>query len=274
MIDSRIGFVICETASSEPQDPVIVGEKNNRVTIEAVLQDMNVKNRNGRFYSDKELMPELTCPRTVELIKSGNFCGEAGHPMCKDIARQQTIDPNNVSHKILKLWKEGNNIKAHVKGTPNDRGENFNNFILDDTKVSFSLRALGSVQNTNRGAEVKNIKVITWDWVIFPSHKAAYMTGIVEESGNIYAQNEGSKLYLPEDDAGIIEPITNKQVMDYIKEESANIKTVLKSFDTLYETASLVDNGRRVQLVSKEGDVFNINLESYIRNEILDYCNR
>ena len=100
------------------------------------------------------------------------------------------------------------------------------------------------------------------------------MTGIVEESGNIYAQNEGSKLYLPEDDAGIIEPITNKQVMDYIKEESANIKTVLKSFDTLYETASLVDNGRRVQLVSKEGDVFNINLESYIRNEILDYCNR
>ena len=43
MIDSKIGFVICETASSEPQDPVIVGEKNNRVTTESIGEEPNRK---------------------------------------------------------------------------------------------------------------------------------------------------------------------------------------------------------------------------------------
>lgn len=166
MLDRRIGYMICETASSEPTKPIIVGEKNNRVTIEATIQDMEVKNRNGRYYAKKQLEPELTSDRLQELINSGNMFGEAGHPMSKDIGRQQTIDPNNVSHKFTKIWADGNDIKAHIRGSANRIGEDFNAHILDDTKVSFSLRALGTVNNTSRGAEVENIKIITWDWVV------------------------------------------------------------------------------------------------------------
>ena len=271
MIDSKIGYMICETASSEPQTPVVVSSKGDRVTIEAILQDLDVKNRNGRYYSVAEMKPELTCQRTVELIESGNMLGEAGHPMSKDITRQQTIDPTNTSHKILKLWLDGKDIKAHVKGTPNMRGEEFNNFILDDTKVSFSLRALGSVTNTNRGAEVKNIRIITWDWVVYPSHKRAYMSNIVNESAGLVDTN-GNKLVVQESDKGLITPITNQQVIDYIKTESANVNSVLNSFDTLYESIDLVNNNRTVQMVASNGDTFMINLESYIRNEIMDYC--
>ena len=272
MLDNKIGYIICETGT-EPSKPVIVAEKNNRVTIEANLQDVNVKNRNGRWYADNQLFPELKSPRMVELLESGNLFGEAGHPMSKDIARQQTIVPNNVSHKITKLWTEGNIIKGHVRGAANRIGEDFNNHILDDTKVSFSLRALGTVNNTRRGAEVENIKIITWDWVIYPSHKVAYMDKIVNVNESVIL-GESNKLQLEENDKGIFVPITNQQVNNYIRHESANLKTVLESFDTLYESMEVVDNGRRVRMMDKQGHVFMINLETYLQNEIMNYCYR
>lgn len=270
MLNSNIGYMICETAS-EPSKPIILSERNNRVTIEAKLQDANIRNRNGRFYSDKELFPELKSARLTELIESGNMFGEAGHPMSKDIGRQQTIDPNNVSHKITKLWTEGNDVKAHVRGSSNRVGEDFNNHILDDTKVSFSLRALGTVNNTKRGAEVENIKIITWDWVIYPSHKRAYMDKIVNVNESVIL-GESNKLQLEQNDKGIFVPINNQSVINYIKNESTNLKTVLESFDTLYESIQMVDNGQRVQLTDRTGSTYIINLESYIQNEIMNYC--
>lgn len=276
MLDSKIGYIICETASSEPQKAVVISEKNNRVVIEARLQDMEVKNRNGRYYSKSELEPELTSARMVELIESGNAFGEAGHPMSKDISRQQTVDPTNVSHRLMKLWAQGNDIMAHVKGTPNMRGQEFNDFILDDTKVSFSLRALGSVENTKRGAEVKNIRIICWDWVVFPSHKRAYMTGIVNESAIVDHRgnkiSSGNKFIVEESDKGLITPITNPNVINFIKNESANIKNILESFDVDYNSATLLENGKQVQIGADNGDTMVINLENYVSEQLMNYA--
>ena len=270
MLDNKIGYIICETAS-QPSEAKIVSEKNNRVTIEAILQDMEVKNRNGRYYAKSELEPALKSERITSLLQTGNLFGEMGHPL-GDISRQQCIDPTNVCHRILSLEVKGNDIIGMVKGTPNQKGEDFNNFILDGSKVAFSLRALGSVTNTKRGAEVRNINIITWDFVIYQSHRRAEMQRIVSESTG-YTQTE-SKIYIPDNDKGIFKPITNKQVMNYIKTESANINNVLKSFDTLYESATLIDNGSRVQLSTSTGDILVINLESYIQNEIMDFCSK
>lgn len=266
MLNKKIGYMICETAASEPVTPVVVGEKNDRVTIETVLQDMDVKNRNGRYYSEKELKPAIDDKRVKELIGARSFFGEAGHPMSKDIGRQQTIDPTNISHNILKIWTDGNLVKGHVKGTPNKLGKYFNELILDGTKVAFSLRALGTVNNTSKGAEVENIKIITYDWVVFPSHQKAYMQNIVSESTSFNSQD------FQRNNKGIFTPIYNEQVNKYIQQESTNIKTVLESFDMLYESIELVNNGKQVRLMDKEGSIFMINLESYIQNEIMNYC--
>ena len=273
MLDSRIGYMICETATSEPTKPIIIEEKNNRVTIEATIQDMDVKNRNGRYYAEKHLAPEIESDRIKELISSGNMFGEAGHPMSKDIGRQQTIDPNNVSHKFTKIWTNGKDVKAHVRGSANRIGEDFNNHILDDTKVSFSLRALGTVNNTSRGAEVENIKIITWDWVVYPSHKRAYMDKIVNVNESVIL-GESNKLHMEKNDKGIFVPINNKSVIDYIKHESTNLKSVLESFDMLYESIQILEGGNKVQLTDKCGSTFVINLEQYLQNEIMNYCFR
>lgn len=274
-LNNKIGYILCETAttSEDTKKPTIVEQSNNRVIVEAVLQDMNVKNRNGRFYASPDMTPELKSSRLVELMKTGNLKGENGHPSSKDIVRQQTVDPMKVCCKYLKLWTDGNNIMAHVTGTQNELGKNFNDDILVGEFPSFSLRALGTIENTTRGAEVRNIKIITWDRVIYPSHSAAYMTKVVSES-SIYLPKDGNKLLVEKDDPGLIVPVTNESVINYIKSQSSNLKSIKESFDVFYDNICLTENGKSVQLSDKIGNIFVVNLETYIQNEIYNYCSR
>ena len=274
----NIGYIINETAPSESGIRAkVIGEKFGKLIVEAVLQDLNKKNRNGRYYTDAELVPQITCKRTQELIKSGNMKGENGHPSSKDLVRQQTIDPNNVVCKYLKIWVDGNYIKAHVTASPDGVGDDFEKALRNEELPSFSMRSLGTIKNTARGAEVQNIKLITWDRVIYPSHECAYTC----ESGDVY-QNEngiyspkqpnGSKLYLEENDQGMLVPFNTPQVINYIKSESKNLKSVRESMEMFFQEMSVIDEGRKVKLVSNNGNIVVINLETYIRNEIMDYC--
>ena len=282
MLDNKIGYIICESSTvNTSKEAVVLDNRNGRVVIETVLQDADNLNRNRRYYAKEELFPALESSRIKELIKNRSFFGEASHPMSQDLSRQQTIDLGRVSHEILELKTEGNLVKGIVKATPTKFGKEFNDFVLDGTKPAFSLRALGSIANTKRGAEVKNINIITWDWVIFPSHQVAYMQQIrsLEEGTNLISHDEKSRSLegcgaFTQNESGLLVPITNESVMKYIKNESANINTILKSFDTLYESATLVENGSKVRLMTLQGDILMINLESYIQNEIMDYCYR
>ena len=70
---------------------------------------------------------------------------------------------------------------------------------------------------------------------------------------------------------GMLIPITNESVLSYIKTESTNISSLLSQIDFMYESAKLI-NTRQVQLVAKTGDIFVVNLENHISNEIQNYC--
>ena len=60
-------------------------------------------------------------------------------------------------------------------------------------------------------------------------------------------------------------------MISYIKSESANIKSLLNQIDFMYESVRLINNDK-VQMVAKNGDIFVVNLESHITNEIQSYC--
>ena len=266
MAPDTIGYVIIETATtSEDIMPAKIIEKrgDGRVLAEGCLQEANMKNRNGRFYDSRDLFPELVAPRQLELLRTGNMRGENGHPLSKDLVRQQTIDPNNCSVIFTKFWTDGDLVMGNFFGTYNALGEEFNKELVYGLSPSFSMRALGTIKNTNRGAEVKGVKLITYDRVIYPSHNKAYTHGVV---------SEGSNLLLEENDRGTLIPITNQSVIDYIKEESCNIKQIRESFDLLYDDIKLINNKSQVQLTDRAGSVFIVNLENYIHNEIIGAC--
>ena len=71
MINSNIGYIICESYTEPQQITINPKTINNKVVAEGILQTADEKNRNGRYYSKEELFPQLTCPRTLELLKTG-----------------------------------------------------------------------------------------------------------------------------------------------------------------------------------------------------------
>lgn len=75
--NENIGYVVIETATtvSDIQPARIIKEdrKSNRVIAQGTLQEANEKNRNGRFYDSRDLFPQLTAPRTLELLNTGNL---------------------------------------------------------------------------------------------------------------------------------------------------------------------------------------------------------
>ena len=177
--------------------------------------------------------------------------------------------------RYLKLWTEGNLIKAHACGTQNQLGADFNNDILSGEKPSFSLRALGTINNTARGAEVKNIKIVTWDRVYYPSHKKAYMDKIVSESASLAGANAVKNLSKQDyvmNSKGLVVPFDTEAVTNFIQQESANFKTISESFEMVFETAKVLEDKRRVQLCDGQGHTVIMNLEDHVANEIRSYC--
>lgn len=281
--DTRVGWVITESTPDINilQRPNIEKDANGRPIGTGTLQRMNAKNRNGRFYDDKDLGPQLLAKRILELLRSG-FGSENGHPLSKDLTRQQTIDPNNTVAFFLKIWTDGDLIKAKYRGSNLPIGDAFTKDMLDGFFEAWSLRALGSIENTNRGAEVKGIKIITWDRVYFPSHPEAYADGmILTESGisipekKIHVMESASEEEKEVMENGIIAPIMNQSVLDCIQQESYSFNQIVNEFEIFYDNISLNEDGTKVHLSnSNTGNVFVVNLEAHIHNEIMNYCSK
>lgn len=303
-MNRQIGYIINESAIPGFTETNIVAEdKKGRVVAEAIVQIADEVNRNKRIYPEEELFPQLTCPRTMELLEAGRLFGECGHPLSTDLVRQQTIDQGRASVLWLKFWTEGKTVYGRYRPSNNAFGDALNEDLKDGCKPAFSLRALGTIQQTPRGAEVHNLRLISYDEVVFPSHPSAYTQRVIslgesgtfvnwyDESGvektdrievkktniqRLYEQearkNKESNKQIEVVKEGVLIPITNQSVVDYICAESSNIKLVTEMFDFAYDNIGLIDNGRRVKLSSKDGITMVINLEQQIHNEIMNYC--
>lgn len=270
MINSNIGYIICESYTEPQQITINPKTINNKVVAEGILQTADEKNRNGRYYSKEELFPQLTCPRTLELLRTGYLRAEMTHPLSKDLQRQSTIDDTRTCARFLKLWTEGNNVWATFTATNNKFGEAFNADLLEGCLPAWSLRALGSIEQTRRGAEVKNLRLITWDQVIYPSHPGAYTQRIVSESATDYSLLTEAQGFDTSSN-GMIIPITNDSVISYLQSESANLKFIRECFDFAYNDIRVNESGTRVLLTTNEGDTIAVNMESYIHNELMNY---
>ena len=266
MKQNNIGYIICESAIPGFSETNIVEEKNGKLVAEGILQTANEKNRNGRFYASEELFPQLTAPRTLELLEAGYLRAELGHPLSNELVRQQTIDDSRTCAQFLKLWTDGDNVWGRFRGTNNAFGESFDKDLRDGCKPAWSLRALGTLVQTARGAEVKKLKIITWDQVIYPSHPHAYTQKVLTENASYEKDND---VYC---ENGMIIPITNQSVIDYIKSESANLKFLANNIDFMYKNVSINSDKSTVTLTCESGDIIVVNLERYINDEIRNYA--
>jgi hypothetical protein len=60
-------------------------------------------------------------------------------------------------------------------------------------------------------------------------------------------------------------------VLNKLQRESANINMILETFNKIADKVTLSENGKNIILTNAFGDRFNIRLEDYVDNLIMDY---
>ena len=294
-MEDIVGALICEETRAEVEFKVKDENKNGFVVAEGILQEGNEVNRNRRYYPTQELAAGIMAPKQQELIKSGNFKGEAGHPLDTSLTRQAKIDPTNEQVWYQKLWMDGDYVMAHFRGTNNELGRSFNDDLKDGQRPSFSLRALGSLVNENGKMTVRNMQIITYDRVYFPSHSKAYTTKIITtESADgstsnkefyianpytYFARKQNELIHITESgncpiSGGFVTKFTNQQLANYIVQESANLKAIVNQFDVFRDGIALNENTDTVYIKTKVGDTIVMPLEDHIQKEIMNEVNR
>ena len=271
-MNNIVGSIILEGASKS-EDAIIVEGNSKRVIAEGTLQDLDVENRNHRIYAKKDIEPEINGPRMKELIKAKSFKGEMGHPLTNDIVRQQTIDPKLTCVNFLKVWLDGNLVKAQFKGTNNEYGEYFDQDLREGVKPAFSLRALGAIENVNGKAYVRGIKVITYDNVLYPSHPTAYTEKIISESAVVDGFSRNIKDIEEVNDIGRIITLTKsdaQDVLNRLQRESADISAIINTFEGLSDRI-VVTEDNKLRLSTRYGETLYLNLENHVENLIMDY---
>lgn len=255
-----------------------------RVIARGILQTGNERNRNNRIYRTDDLVSQIQAPRQLELLRTGNMFGEAGHPLSQDVVRQQTIDPKCKCVQFLSFGVDGDNIIGTFKGTNNDLGETFDLDLRDGILPAFSYRALGSIENGPDGPFVTNLKMITYDYVIYPSHPKAYTTDIVSESAGLLkptqsrftSLNESGRFdpkafiyQIDEKSKRIINNI-NESAASYIRDQSKEYKIMKEAFD-LSNVNSVTLMPDNMIMVVDDKTTLTFGIEDYISKEIYDY---
>ena len=184
-MEKVIGYVFHEATMNEGELRSVEVKRNGVIKMEAVLQEANLPNRNGRVYPRTVLEKALSSNFIKEKLSTNSLLGEANHPENPNIQRQLNIDINNVSHKINRFYwdpKDSNLLIGELETAATDTGRNFAGLISENHMVpSFSMRGTGDVVKNGSRVTVKDpLRLVTYDGVNFPSHSKAYMRSLQE----------------------------------------------------------------------------------------------
>lgn len=237
---------------------------------EAVLQTFNCWNRNKRFYDGDAMWAGIQAPHLEELRRFGTWVGENGHPDTDSVQRTLSIDPKSVCHRIIGCRREGDVLYGTIETLNDDGwGKQMTKHILQGLVPSFSLRALAPLTKTADGRTMCKSQphIVTYDRVILPSHKEAYMNTGAEVS--LHRSEEG---FIPQCNtyADSSMEITNEAALSYIRESSLAFKDIISNFDVEDGSIKLIENGTKV--IFKDAEEPNVKyvttLESFVTTEV------
>lgn len=167
-------LLITETVDSTIR--VLSEEKSGKKSffIEGVFMQCETPNKNGRIYPKPVLVNEVT-RYSEQLVKENRALGELGHP------EGPTVNLERVSHMIVSLNENGNDIigKAKILSTP--YGKIVENLIDNGVKLGVSSRGMGSLKQINGINMVQeDFMLAAVDIVADPSAPNAFVNGIME----------------------------------------------------------------------------------------------
>jgi hypothetical protein len=161
-----------------------IAKNDGRLIVSGIMQrgstgnDQNF-NQNGRSYPIPILKREADKYKRV-FVTERRALGELDHP------ESSVVNLSNVSHNILDLWWDGNDLmgKLEILSTPS--GNIAKELLKNGIRLGISSRGMGSVKNLGEGkVEVQDdFEIVCWDLVSNPSTQGAFMDNLNESVTN------------------------------------------------------------------------------------------
>ena len=126
-----------------------------------------------------------------EYINQNRALGELDHP------ESSVVNLNNVSHNVLKIWWEGNDLKGTVQVLDTPSGNILKALFKAGVTLGISSRGLGSVKELRNEGVVEvqeDFELICWDFVSNPSTDEAFMRPIKESVNKTITPNKYKKV--------------------------------------------------------------------------------
>jgi len=108
----------------------------------------------------------------VQEIANFSALGELDHP------ESSVVNLNNVSHNVLKIWWEGDDLQGAVQILDTPSGKILKELFRAGITLGISSRGLGSVKELRNEGTVEvqeDFELICWDFVSNPSTHGAFM---------------------------------------------------------------------------------------------------
>jgi len=172
---------ICEDLLTESEKKFVA---EGGMILSGVCQRANTLNGNGRVYEGKILAREVK--NYQKLIDENRALGELDHP------DSSVVTLEKVSHKVTKLWMEGDDVYGKLQVLPTPAGNILRSLVENGVQVGISSRGLGSVREQNGQTIVEDdFQLICFDMVSEPSTPGAFMMREHKEPLN---ESKGDKL--------------------------------------------------------------------------------
>jgi hypothetical protein len=146
-------------------------------------------NQNGRSYPLPILKRESENYKRT-FVKERRALGELDHP------ESQVVNLANVSHNILDLWWQGNDLMGKIEILSTPSGNIAKELLKSGIRLGISSRGMGSVRELGEGkVEVEDdFEIVCWDLVSNPSTQGAFMSPSLNESVNSDARTSYNKI--------------------------------------------------------------------------------
>jgi len=163
--------VLVETQLFTPKSNLLtegnLSERGNPM-VEGILATVEVKNGNGRYYSEHIWKREID--KYMESVEQKRALGELDHP------ESSVINLKNVSHNITKIWWDGDNINGKIEILPTPSGNILKALIESGISVGVSSRGMGSLEEKGGMLEVQDdFELLCFDFVSTPSNPGSWM---------------------------------------------------------------------------------------------------
>ena len=183
-----VDYTLFEVSSQQINESL--NNNGGRLIVNGVLQRAEAKNQNGRIYPRNILMREAT-KYSDSYIKERRALGELDHP------DSSVVNLNNVSHNVLDMNWQGNDLIGTVEVLSTPAGNILKELFKSGIKLGISSRGMGSVKEVMREGEntvevQPDFELIAFDFVSNPSTHGAFLSPVNESVNKIIADNSAN----------------------------------------------------------------------------------